>query len=375
MFAMRGRGDAVMEKTERIDTVVIGAGQSGLSVGYHLAGTGVRFVILEANDTIGDTWRRRWDSLRLFTPARFDGLVGKPFPAPPNSFPTKDAMADYLESYAREFKLPVRTGTPVTRVSRHDDGFLVATKDSTIEAKQVVVAMSTFQRPTTPDFARQMDHRVVQLHSLEYRNPAQLAPGGVLVVGAGNSGAEIAMEAARGGHAVWLSGRDVGEAPFSLDTFWARHLLAPFLFRVVFHRLLTIDTPIGRRARPTFTTMGHRLIRVKSRDLTGAGVERVARLRGVKDGLPQTVDGRVLDVANVVWCTGFNPGFSWIQLPVFDASGAPTQRRGVVDSVPGLYFIGLNFLYAVSSTMIHGAARDAEFVAKAIVKRAVERAA
>ncbi len=235
--------------------------------------------------------------------------------------------------------------------------------------------MSTFQRPTTPDFARQMDHRVVQLHSLEYRNPAQLAPGGVLVVGAGNSGAEIAMEAARGGHAVWLSGRDVGEAPFRLDTFWARHLLAPFLFRVVFHRLLTIDTPMGRRARPTFTTMGHRLIRVKSQDLTSAGVERVARLRGVKDGLPQTVDGRVLDVANVVWCTGFNPGFSWIQLPVFDASGAPTQRRGVVDSVPGLYFIGLNFLYAVSSTMIHGAARDAEFVAKAIVKRAVERAA
>ena len=121
--------------------------------------------------------------------------------------------------------------------------------------------------------------------------------------------------------------------------------------------------------------MGHRLIRVKSRDLTSAGVERVARLRGVKDGLPQTVDGRVLDVANVVWCTGFNPGFSWIQLPVFDASGAPTQRRGVVDSAPGLYFIGLNFLYAVSSTMIHGAARDAEFVAKAIVKRAAERAA
>jgi putative flavoprotein involved in K+ transport len=138
-------------------------------------------------------------------------------------------MADYLESYAREFKLPVRTGAPVTRVSRHDDGFLVATKDSTIEAKQVVVAMSTFQRPTTPDFARQMDHRVVQLHSLEYRNPAQLAPGGVLVVGAGNSGAEIAMEAARGGHAVWLSGRDVGSA-LRLDTFWARHLLTPFSF-------------------------------------------------------------------------------------------------------------------------------------------------
>src|SRR5215467_13873221 len=364
-----------MTKTERIDTVVIGAGQTGLSVGYHLAGSGVPFVILEANDRVGDTWRRRWDSLRLFTPARFDGLVGKPFPAPPGSFPTKDAMADYLESYAREFKLPVRTGAQVTRLSRHGDGFLVTTKDSTIEARQVVVAMATFQRPTTPEFARDLDHRIVQLHSLDYRNPQQLVPGGVLVVGAGNSGAEIAMEAARGGHAVWLSGRDVGEAPFRLDGFFGRNLLAPFLFRVVFHRLLTVDTPMGRRARPAFTTMGHRLIRVKSGDLTSAGVERVARLRGVTDGLPQTVDGRVLDVANVVWCTGFNPGFSWIQLPVFDASGAPLQHRGVVSSVPGLYFVGLNFLYSVSSTMIHGAARDAEYVVKAIVRRVRERAA
>src|SRR5215813_5658668 len=145
--------DAKMETTERIDTVVIGAGQSGLSVGYHLAGTGVKFVILEADDRIGDTWRRRWDSLKLFTPARFDGLVGKPFPAPPGSFPTKDAMADYLESYARDFKLPVRTGTVATRLTRDGERFVITTNASTIEARQVVVAMSTFQRPSTPDFA------------------------------------------------------------------------------------------------------------------------------------------------------------------------------------------------------------------------------
>ena len=195
-----------MKRIESIDTVVIGAGQSGLSVGYYLAGTGVPFVILEANDRVGDTWRRRWDSLKLFTPARFDGLVGKPFPAPPGSFPTKDAMADYLESYAREFKLPVRTRTSVTRLSKYGDRFLVETKDSTIEANQVVVAMATFQRPAVPDFARDLDHRVLQMHSIDYRNSAQLAPGGVLVVGAGNSGAEIALEAARGGRAVWLSG-------------------------------------------------------------------------------------------------------------------------------------------------------------------------
>lgn len=364
-----------MATTERFDTVVIGAGQSGLSVGYHLAGSGVPFVILEANERVGDTWRKRWDSLRLFTPARFDGLVGKPFPAPAGSFPTKDAMGDYLESYAREFKLPVRTGTRVERLSRRGNAFVVTTNHSTIEAKQVVVAMSTFQRPTSPEFARDLDKRIVQLHSFEYRNPQQLAPGGVLVVGAGNSGAEIAMEAARGGRAVWLSGRETGEVPFNIESFLGRNVVLPFVLRMVFHRLLTLNTPMGRKARPNFTSRGARLIRTKSKQLAHTGVERVARVIGVNGGLPQTEDGRVLDVSNVIWCTGFDPGFSWIDLPAFDPSGAPTHRRGVVDAIPGLYFVGLNFLYAVSSTMIHGAARDAEYVARAIVRRAQESAA
>ena len=359
-----------MSHTEFIDTVVIGAGQSGLSVGYHLAGTGVPFVILESNDRVGDTWRRRWDSLKLFTPARFDGLVGKPFPAPPNSFPTKDAMADYLESYAREFKLPVRTGTRVTRVSRHGSRFVVTTSASTIEANQVVIAMATFQRPALPDFARELDHRILQMHSIDYRNPDQLAPGGVLIVGAGNSGAEIALEAARGGRAVWLSGRSTGEVPFRVSSFVGRNVVLPFLLRFVFHRILTTSTPMGRRARVAIVSRGGPLIRVKSKDLAHSGVERVARLRGVRGGLPQLDDGRVLDVSNVIWCTGFHTGFSWIDLPIFDAAGAPIHRRGVVDAVPGVYFVGLNFLYAMSSTMIHGAARDAEYVAKAVVRRA-----
>ena len=148
-----------MTSTERIDTVVIGAGQSGLSVGYHLQGSGIPFVILEADSRIGDVWRRRWDSLRLFTAARFDGLVGKPFPASANSYPSKNAMADYLEAYSREFKLPVRTGTRAERVTREGDRFLVTTNHSRIEADKVVVAMSTFQRPATPSFARDLDPR------------------------------------------------------------------------------------------------------------------------------------------------------------------------------------------------------------------------
>src|SRR5512138_519600 len=181
-----------MATTERIETVIIGAGQSGLSVGYHLARRGLPFVILEASRRVGDVWRQRWDSLRLFTPARYDGLVGLPFPAPAHSFPTKDEMADYLEDYARRFKLPVRTGVRVDRLSKRGDNFLIVAGNQEIEARNVVVAMATFQRNRIPDWAKNLDSTIVQIHSADYRNPSQLRAGDVLVVGAGNSGADIA---------------------------------------------------------------------------------------------------------------------------------------------------------------------------------------
>ena len=183
-------------RTERIDTIVIGAGQAGLSVGYHLARRGVPFVILDAGERIGDQWRKRWDSLRLFTPARFSSLDGLPFPADADSFPTKDAMGDYLEAYARRFALPVRCGVRVERVSRLGERFLVIAGDQRFEADNVVVAMANYQRPRVPAFANELDPRIVQLHSFDYRNPAQFQEGAVLVVGAGNSGAEIALDAA-----------------------------------------------------------------------------------------------------------------------------------------------------------------------------------
>src|SRR5688572_12241468 len=191
---------------ERHNTVIIGAGQAGLSVGYHLQRRGVPFVILEANQRIGDSWRQRWDSLRLFTPARYDGLDGMRFPGPDFAFPTKDEMADYLEAYAARFDLPVRTGARVERVSRRGAHFLVQTADATLQAENVVVAMATFQQPKLPAYARELDAGIVQLHSSEYRNAAQLQEGPVLIVGAGNSGAEIAVEVARG-HRVLMAGR------------------------------------------------------------------------------------------------------------------------------------------------------------------------
>ncbi len=357
-----------MREPEPIQTVVIGAGQSGLSTGYFLVRHGLPHVILEAHQRVGDSWRRRWDSLRLFTPARFDGLAGLPYPAPPHYFPTKDEMADYLEAYASRFKLPVRTGVRVDRVSRQNGRYLVSAGDQAFEAEHVVVAMATFQRPRVPPFAAELDPGIVQLHSSEYRNLGQLAPGSVLVVGAGNSGSEIAMETARAGRETWLAGRDVGHVPFRLESSLGRALV-PFVFRVVFHRVLTVDTPVGRKARPKAVSQGGPLIRVKPRDLASRGVRRVGRVSAVRDGQPVIEGGEALAPANVVWCTGYHPGLSWIEQPVFGPGGEPVQERGVAAGEPGLYFVGLHFLYALSSTMIHGVERDARRVVETIASR------
>src|SRR5262245_53690367 len=170
------------QTSERVHTIVIGGGQAGLSVGYYLKRQGRPFVILEANQRIGDTWRRRWDSLRLFTPARFDGLVGMPFPAPAYSFPTKDEMGDYLERYAARFDLPVRTGVKVDRLTREGRFYVITAGERRFEAEHVVVAMANYQVPRVPPFAGELDPGIVQLHSFDYRNPGQLREGPVLIV-------------------------------------------------------------------------------------------------------------------------------------------------------------------------------------------------
>jgi putative flavoprotein involved in K+ transport len=353
----------------RVETVIIGGGQAGLSVGHHLAGRGRPFVVLDANQRVGDAWRRRWDSLRLFTPARYDGLAGLPFPGPPHSFPTKDQVADYLEAYATRFQLPVRTGVRVDRLTKADGGFLVTAGDRSWEAANVVVAMASFQVPRVPAFAPALDPGVLQLHAGSYRNPSQLREGGVLVVGAGNSGAEIALEVA-GRHPTWLAGRESGHVPFRIEGAAARFVFQPLLFRVVGHRVLTVDTPIGRRLRPRLLAHGAPLVRVRPRDLAAAGVGRVPRVVGVRDGRPLLADQRVLEVANVIWCTGFDPDLSWIDLPVFGADPRePRPHRGVVADQPGLYFVGLTFLYAMSSGFLPGVDRDARHVVQAITSR------
>jgi putative flavoprotein involved in K+ transport len=361
---------STVRSIERIPTVVIGAGQAGLSVGYHLARQQAPFVILEANQRVGDSWRKRWDSLKLFTPAQYDGLAGMPFPAPRHTFPTKDEMADYLESYAERFKLPVRTGVTVERLTRRGTSFLLSTNRGEIEADQVIVAMANYQKGKVPAFASELDSRIVQMHSVDYRRPTQLRFGTTLLVGAGNSAAEIAVELVRHGFETIVSGPDTGHIPYSITSFFGRNVMGPIVMRLVFHRILTTDTKLGRKANPNGLPHAVPLIRVKPKDLARAGVERVSRTVGVREGMPVLEDGRVLDVANVIWCTGFNPGFSWIDLPVFGQHGQPLHERGMSTKEAGLYFVGLGFLYAMSSSMIHGVGRDAEYVASAAVARA-----
>jgi putative flavoprotein involved in K+ transport len=351
--------------SEHVDTVIIGGGQAGLSVGYHLKDQGRPFVILDANERIGDSWRRRWDSLRLFTPARYDGLVSWRFPAPVLSFPTKDEMADYLQSYAARFDLPVRTGLKVDGLSREGDRFVVASGNRRFEAERVVVATGSNQIPKVPPFAEELHPSIVQFHSSQYRNPSQLQEGAVLVVGAGNSGAEIAFEVSRA-HPTFLSGKPSGELPVRHGPAMARFFP---VIRFVGNHVLTLRTPVGRKVQPEFISHGAPLIRVKLKDLAAAGVEQVPRTVGVEGGLPALEDGGVLEVSNVIWCTGFREEFSWIDLPIFGEDGRPLHERGVVVGEPGLYFVGLLFQYAAGSDVLPGVGRDAEYVAKHIASR------
>jgi putative flavoprotein involved in K+ transport len=352
---------------EKYPVIVIGGGQAGLSMGYYLAKYQIPFIILDASKRVGDSWRSRWDSLRLFTPARYNSLPGLPFPAPRHSFPAKDAMGDYLAQYAQHFNLPVLSSTPVDELSREGDEYIVRSGDRVFVADHVVIAMSNFQHPKIPSMAAELNSDIVQVHSHHYKNPSQLQEGPVLVVGAGNSGADLAVELAKT-HKVWLAGRDTGHIPFNIESYFGTRFLVTFVIRFLFYRVLKTSNFLGRKARKKVLHIGGPLIRHKPKDFRMAGIIRTGRMTGVQNGKP-VVDGKTLDVKNVIWCTGYYPRFSWIDLPVFNGNDEPRQNRGVVKDQPGLYFLGLHFLYALSSAMVHGAPRDARFIAAVIRKR------
>lgn len=343
---------------------VIGALQAGLATGYFLQEFGLDFSIYADDDRVGDTWRHRWDSLRLFAPAFYNDLPGMAFPVDdPNHLPVKDEMPDYLEAYAEAFDLPVRLGTRVTEVRRDGGSYRLGAAAGSIETDLVIVATGAYQYPAVLAVAEEVPNDVQMLHSCEYANPSQLRAGDVLVVGAGNSGTHIATELAEADHTgeVWLVGPDRGRIPRMIlgrDFYrWA----GPTLMRV------TRTSLLGPRLYNRMAGHGDPVFKNEYKNMEAADVTRVTgRITAVQDGGPATAEGERFDVDTVVWCTGFRADFSWIDLDVFSEDGHPRHTRGVVPDATGLYFVGLPWLHSPDSSLIGGVGRDAEHVAKHI---------
>lgn len=347
--------------------VVIGAGQAGLATGYFLQELGLEFTILADDERIGDSWRHRWDSLRLFTPAFYNHLPGMPFPIEdPEYLPVKDEVADYLEAYAEAFDLPVKLDTRVTRIRREKENFLLTSDAGLIRPAHVVVATGAYRSPNIPPPADEIPGDIFTCHSSEYKNPAQLQAGDVLVVGAGNSGTQIATEIATDDESrqVWLVGPDRGQLPRRLLGFDIYRWIAPTLLK------LRRTSFLGRRFYEKVADQGDPVFENEYAKMQDAGVERVVgRITAVEDGRPATDEGDHFDVTNVVWCTGFTPEFSWIDIDVFQEDGSPRHERGVVPEAPGLYFVGLPWLDRLNSSLIGGVGRDARHVATHIKTR------
>ena len=294
--------------------------------------------------------------LKLYTPARYDGLPGMPFPAEPWSYPGKDDVADYLERYAVAQDLPVRMSTRVDLLEpRSTGGFTARLGDDEIWCDNVVVATGTFGRtPSVPALADEIDPAVQQLHSSEYRRPDQIGEGPVLVVGASHSGCDIAYELAAH-RPTTLVGRDCGQIPVEWGSRALRVSFPVLLF--AWRHVLTRRTPIGRKEMDEVRHHGGPMLRVKRHHLEERGVVRNhSRVVGVREGRPLLDDGTVVEADTVVWCTGFRQSFDWVKVPVFGAEGWPEEYRGVVERAPGLFFCGLSFQFAFSSMVLPGAA-------------------
>ncbi|TGK07953.1 potassium transporter Trk [Leptospira semungkisensis] len=339
---------------EHWDVIVIGGGQAGLSAGHYLRSKGVDFLILDASKEIGEVWEKRWDSLVLFTPRQFDGLPGYPFPGEPSTFPNKNEMAAYLKDYARKFSLPVLSNTDVERITKISKRFVLDAGTRKFYCSKVIVAAGN-SLPRIPSFSSYINFDIKQIHSSQYKNIADLPEGDVLIVGAATSGVQLALEISRS-HRTFIAGKVSGKIPdllFKLSRFYWWFI----------HNVLTIQTPMGRKIRKKVLTSGAPLIKESEKDLNASGAIRLPRIEGVKDGLPLLQDGRTIEVASIVWCTGFKPDFSWIQIPDLrlDEIGWPIAPRGI-SNINGLYFIGNHFQFGLTSSLVGGVGRDAKFV-------------
>jgi putative flavoprotein involved in K+ transport len=351
--------------TDRHDVIVVGAGQAGLAIGYLLTRRGLRVKILDAADAPAAAWSARWDSLKLFTPVRYDSLPGRVFPGDPDAYPGRDDVVGYLADYARDFELPVALDSKVRGLRRGDGGFVVELDDRPYEADQVVVATGAFQVPRVPSVAERLDPDVVQFHSGAYRAPGDVPAGAVLVVGGGNTGFQIAEELART-HEVHLS---IGTRQASVP----QRIAGRDLFRYLQATGLmakTVDSRIGQRMQARETLVGSSPRAARRRH----GIHLRGRTLDVSG--PEVVfgDRARLAPATVIWATGFGLDHSWIDAPVFDPAGRLVHERGVTP-VAGLYFLGLPWQYTRGSALLGWVRDDAEHIANRISAAAMTRTA
>jgi putative flavoprotein involved in K+ transport len=341
---------------EHREVVIIGGGQAGLAIGYLLAQQDRRFTILEAADTPVAAWRGRWDSLRLFTPVRYDSLPGRAFPGHPDTYPGRDDVVAYLTDYAREFELPVELDSPVRAVRAGDDGYLIELDDRTYEADQMVIATGPFQAPRVPEMAARLDPDIVQFHSNEYRGPQDVPAGPVLVVGGGNTGFQIAQELSVT-HDVHLS---IG----SRQTPLPQRILGRDLFRYLEATGLmgkTIASLLGQRMQDRDALIGSSPRAARRRH----GIQLRGRTVDASGTAVRFNDDSRLTPAAVIWATGFGLDHSFVQLPVFGEDGRLVHQRGVT-AAPGLYFLGLPWQHTRGSALLGWVKDDAEHVAEQI---------
>ena len=342
--------------SDHLEVAVIGGGQAGLAIGYFLAQQGRNFAILEAADEPADAWRTRWDSLKLFTPARYSSLPGLPFPGDPDAYPGRDDVVAYLTEYARQFALPVMLGSRVRSIRQAEGRYLVEVDGRSYTADQVVVATGPFQVPFVPAIAEQLGQDVFQLHSTRYRAPGELPDGRVLVVGGGNTGFQIAEElsATREVHlSIGSRQTPLPQRILGRDLFW-------YLEKIGAMRK-SKDTRIGRRLAGRDTLIGSNPRTLRKRH----GVRLHPRAVEASGRTVRFSDGSELDVGVVIWATGFRNDHSWIDAPIFDDQHRVVHRRGVTDS-PGLYFLGLTWQYTRGSALIGWVGDDAAYIADQI---------